>query len=99
MKPGLMNQFIKILRNYNIAVTVSDTPSWPMTKEITADFSYIRFHGPAQLFSSLYSQKQIKDWSEFILTLNLKKAYIYFNNDINAYAIENAMLLKKFLKC
>ena len=48
-----------LLKKYNTAITISDTPNWPMTKEITADCTYIRFHGPGQLFGSLYTNKQI----------------------------------------
>ena len=88
----------EILEKYNVAITISDTPSWPMTKAITADFTYIRFHGPAQLFSSLYSNRQMKEWADFITSQkNLKKVYVYFNNDINVYAIKNAGYLQKLI--
>ena len=87
-----------MLNKYNIAITISDTPSWPMTKEITATFTYIRFHGPGQLFGSLYTNKQMKDWTKFIASQKkLKKVYVYFNNDINAYAIKNAEYLQKLI--
>lgn len=88
-----------LLKKYNTAITISDTPSWPMTKEITADFTYIRFHGPGQLFGSLYTNKHIEDWAKFILSLkNLKKIYVYFNNDINVYAIKNGNYLLKTIR-
>ena len=85
-----------LLKKYNTAVAISDTPSWPMTKEITADFTYIRFHGPGQLFGSLYTNKQMDEWAKFILSQkSLKKVYVYFNNDINVYAIKNGDYLQK----
>ena len=88
-----------ILQKYNVAVTISDTPSWPMTKKITADFTYIRFHGPGQLFGSSYTNRQMNNWAEFIQAQKgLKKIYVYFNNDINMYAIKNAGYLQNVMR-
>jgi len=87
-----------LLNKYNIAVTISDTPNWPMSREITADFTYLRFHGPGQLFGSLYTNKQMKEWAKFIISkASLRKIYVYFNNDINMYAIKNADYLSKYI--
>ena len=66
----------------------------------TADFVYLRRHGATSLYSSNYSDTQlkreavqIKEWSG----LGKKDVYVYFNNDAMGYAVKNALTLKKMI--
>ncbi len=87
----------KLLRKYGVAWVIADSPNYPKAEEITADFVYIRMHGARVLFSSKYTDKELKN-----LTQKIKKwlrnydVYVYFNNDAEGYAVENA---KQLLKC
>jgi uncharacterized protein YecE (DUF72 family) len=94
-------QVYELLKDYNIAWVISDSSRWAKTEVITTDFMYIRFHGPSELFASKYSSREIKEWGEKIEKWNkskkIKNIFIYFNNDFNCYAIENALELKNFL--
>jgi uncharacterized protein YecE (DUF72 family) len=65
----------------------------------TTDFAYIRFHGSTELYGSCYSPKELEKWAGLIRTAagNLKTVYIYFNNDSNAFAVNNAMSLRNLL--
>jgi len=88
-------EIFKILRNYNTAAVINDSNVFPKTEEITADFVYIRLHGPASLYSSEYSKKELAVWSEKIKNW-LKTGfdvYAYFNNDVGGYAVKNARTL------
>jgi len=85
------------LKKYNIAWVIADSPSYPKAEVITTDFIYIRMHGSKVLFSSKYTNKELKDLSKKNKKW-LRKGldiYIYFNNDAYGYAIENAKMLKK----
>ena len=89
----------KLLKKYNIAWVIADSPSYPKAEVVTADFIYIRMHGSKALFSSKYTNKELKDLSQKIKKW-LKKGldvYVYFNNDAYGYAIENAKMLKKLI--
>ena len=89
----------KLLEKYSIAWVIADSPSYPKAEEVTADFVYIRMHGSKVLFSSKYTNKELKDLSQKIKKW-LRKGldiYIYFNNDAYGYAIENAKMLKKLI--
>lgn len=89
----------EILRKFNVSQVVSNSSRWPESKEVTADFAYIRLHGPERLFASSYSNKQLKDWTAFIKSYkSIKKCYVYFNNDMFGYAIDNAKYLITCLK-
>lgn len=59
--------FIALLRKYNIAWVVADTPKpWPLYEDVTADFVYIRLHGATELYRSKYSSEQLARWADCI---------------------------------
>jgi uncharacterized protein YecE (DUF72 family) len=89
-----------ILRKYNVGFCVFDMPKLMSPVTATAEFAYIRFHGSGSLYSSRYSDKEMADWSKKIkrLTKKLKTVYIYFNNDVAGYAIENARTIRDYLE-
>jgi len=68
-------------------------------KTETADFIYIRLHGPKELYASSYSKKELEEWAQYIKKLQLGNysVYVYFNNDFFGYAVSNAMVLEKLL--
>ncbi len=88
-----------LLKKENCAIVSSDSPDFPREEIETAPFAYFRFHGATFLYSSKYSDRELRDWSLKIKKL-LKKdkdVYCYFNNDMEAYAVENGRTLKKLL--
>jgi len=87
----------KILRKYKVALCLVSMPRFPEVKEVTAKFSYVRFHGKEQLYGSKYSDTELKRWSQTIRALGVP-AYVYFNNDFHGFAVENAITLIKLLK-
>ncbi len=95
----LTEESFDLLRKYQIAAVFQDYPDWPITKEETADFIYFRFHGSRLLYSSEYTEKELKKWAEEIKKYlrEGKDVYAYFNNDALGYAIENAKELKKLV--
>jgi uncharacterized protein YecE (DUF72 family) len=87
-----------VLNKFNTAFVIADSSRYPCARVITADFSYIRLHGPEELFASKYSDDELKKWSSYIKSnKQLKRVYIYFNNDFYGYALDNATYLKKLL--
>ena len=87
----------KILRRYNVGFCIFDMPELTTPITTTADFAYVRFHGKKALYGSFYSDTELSRWADDIKTLNVKRLYAYFNNDVGAYAIINASTLKKML--
>lgn len=88
-----------ILKKYNIALCMADSPNFPLKKEITADFTYLRFHGSQSLYGSKYTDKELKTWAKEIKVWLSKgiDVYAYFNNDAEGYAIEDAKSLIELL--
>lgn len=101
------NEIYEILQQNNCAVVLSDSPKdedntrlWPYENIDTADFFYIRFHGSQSLYSSSYTNKELKFYAKLIKEKqqNGQAVYAYFNNDAAGFAIENAKKLKNLLK-
>jgi len=90
----------EILRQYNVGLCVFDMPGFTCPLMATADFAYIRFHGSQGLYSSSYSDEELADWAKRIAALakNLKAVYVYFNNDVEAYAVDNARTIGNYLE-
>ncbi len=88
-----------MLRKHNVGFCVFDMPGLACPLLATADFAYIRFHGSSGLYYSCYSDEELEDWARRIsgLAKNLYAVYIYFNNDAEGYAIQNAQLLSQKL--
>ncbi len=84
-----------ILRDYNIALCISDTAGrYPYSEEVTADFVYIRLHGSRRLYASDYTEKELQTWAQKITNWN-RDAFVYFDNDFSGYAPRNAGRLKE----
>ncbi|MEE9399011.1 MAG: DUF72 domain-containing protein, partial [Dehalococcoidales bacterium] len=96
----LDDEVFEILHRYNMALCVFDMPSLRCPLVVTADFAYIRFHGSSGLYSSCYSDEELTDWAKRIAGLgtNLKSVHIYFNNDIEGFAVRNAETLRSYLQ-
>jgi uncharacterized protein YecE (DUF72 family) len=52
------------------------------------------------LYSSCYSDEELSRWAQRIAGLGktVRISYIYFNNDAEAFAVENAMTLRNLLQ-
>ena len=90
----------KILKKHNAALVFADFKDMPVTEEITADFIYVRMHGPAGLYSSKYTAGQLQKLADKInrWKKEAKEIYVYFNNDTEGYAVENARTLIKLAR-
>jgi uncharacterized protein YecE (DUF72 family) len=90
----------ELLRRYKVALCMHDWRgiSWPM--EVTADFTYIRLHGPSGTYQGDYTAKMLRDWGTRIRRWqnSLGKIFVYFNNDQGGYAIKNALSLEQLLR-
>lgn len=85
----------KLLKKYNVAWVIVDSPKYPKKEIITANFVYIRMHGSKILFASKYTEKELKNLAKKIKKWLKQKldVYCYFNNDAYGYAVENAKTL------
>jgi uncharacterized protein YecE (DUF72 family) len=84
---------------HNCALCLSHSARYHSEEAVTADFSYLRFHGPGRLYASHYSEEELSSWAGTIqrLAAGGLDVYAYFNNDFHGYAVENALTLSRMI--
>jgi len=90
----------EVLKKYDAAFCIYELAGYQSPIEITASWTYIRLHGPTSFkYQGSYTNQQLEqranridDWKR-----TLKAAYIYFDNDDSAYAVDNALTLKEIV--
>jgi uncharacterized protein YecE (DUF72 family) len=87
--------FLDLLRRHDIAVVVADTAGkWPLIKEVTSDFAYVRLHGDTELYTSGYGAAALDEWAGRISAWAVEgDVFVYFDNDVKVHAPRDAMAL------
>ena len=94
----LIQPVFELLRARRIALCIPDHPKMPQSLEITSDFTYVRFHLGASGIG--YSRSALEKWAERVREWRASglDVFLYFNNDMEGYAIKDAETLKAMLR-
>jgi len=94
------DEIYELLRRHGAALVLGDTPGRPFqTHELTADWTFIRFHHGTRGRYSNYSERELEEWAQRIERWARRAdVYAYFNNDRNGYAVRNGLWLRKRLE-
>jgi uncharacterized protein YecE (DUF72 family) len=86
----------RILRERDLAFCVYDFDGRESPRELTADFVYIRLHGPGAKYSGRYTNRALAEWADAIAGWSEggRDVYCYFDNDQAGYAAANALTLE-----
>jgi uncharacterized protein YecE (DUF72 family) len=86
----------EVLRRHNAAFCIYELAGFQSPLEITADFTYVRLHGPGNKYQGDYSAETLAGWAERIKQWRktLKHIFVYFDNDQAGFAAKNALELK-----
>jgi uncharacterized protein YecE (DUF72 family) len=89
------DQTFALLQKYNAASVSISSLRMPINFTVTADFIYIRFHGLAGGPHHDYTRAELEPWAKHIRGQAAagRKVIVYFNNDLNVRAPNNARLL------
>lgn len=90
-----------ILADHNAAFCIYNLAGTRSPEPLTADFVYIRLHGPTQkAYEGKYSKRQLNSWAKKIdkWHSNGKDVYLFFDNDQQGFAAKNALELVQILK-
>lgn len=84
------------LAGHNVALCVSDHHHAPAPFVATADFAYIRGHGPDGRYAGAYPDKTLDRWADQALAWMAegREVFAYFDNDIGCAAPGDAQRLK-----
>ncbi len=87
-----------ILEKYGVALCLVDSPKFCLMHEVTAPFSYVRWHGRESWYYYDYSKEEIKEWADALEGLAVDSVYGYWNNDVDANAPRNCLSMLRRLK-
>jgi uncharacterized protein YecE (DUF72 family) len=84
-----------LLRRYNVANTIVDEPLLPPDPVVTADFSFVRWHGRGARpwYNYRYSDGELEAWVPKVkeVASKVKKVFGYHNNHPFGHAVESAL--------
>jgi uncharacterized protein YecE (DUF72 family) len=91
------DEVYELLRRHDAALVIGDDPRRDFqTREVTADFTYIRFHHGGG--DGNYSHRQLAVWARRIEEWrDSVDVFAYFNNDWGGFAVENGLWLRERL--
>jgi len=93
----LTAEIYRILADHGAAFCIYEFAGFLSPREITADFAYIRLHGPGEAYQGSYDAQTLGDWAGAIsdwARLGLE-VFCYFDNDEAGYAAQNAWSLQR----
>jgi uncharacterized protein YecE (DUF72 family) len=87
---------LDILRDHGVAFCVSDHHDAPSPWLATADFAYVRGHGPGGHYHGRYSDAELDAWAKWIRKQAKagRTVFNYFDNDVKSAAPQDADKLK-----
>jgi uncharacterized protein YecE (DUF72 family) len=89
----------KLLSQHNIALCISDHHDAPAPWKRTAEFVYVRGHGPQGRYKGHYRPEALRDWARRIKTWKKRgyDVFVYFDNDQKSAAPADALKLGRLL--
>ena len=92
----LVDEVYALLRKHNAAFCIYHLAGFETPLEITADFVYVRLHGPGGKYQGDYSRNDLKMWANRVRTWHAdgRSIYVYFDNDQGGFAVKNAQELQ-----
>ena len=92
-------EILEALTHQNAALCLYEFAGQEAPLEITADFVYVRLHGPAGPYQGSYGDAALRTWTKRIRAWAAKglDVYCYFDNDDRGFAPKNALRLKELL--
>jgi uncharacterized protein YecE (DUF72 family) len=90
----------RLLRRHRVALVIGDSPERPFQSyELTAGWTFLRFHHGRRGRRGNYSRRELEEWAARIRDWRDQvQVYAYFNNDWSAFAVRNALELKRLLE-
>ena len=90
-----------LLRGKNVANVIVDEPLLPPDTVVTADFSFIRWHGHGTRpwYNYRYSDRELDTWVPRVkdVKARVKQTFGYFNNHFKGFAVENSLKMMEKL--
>ena len=96
----LTQKIYDVLEGHGAALCIYDLDGRTSPVEVTADFVYVRLHGPGGPYRGDYDGRTLFGWARRLSDWRDagRDAFCYFDNDENAYAAFNAARLRDMVE-
>ncbi len=93
----LVPEVYATLAERRCALCIPDGPGVPQDRRLTAGFTYVRMHGGRH--SARYAEAELAEWAAWLAARLAAgvDCYVYFNNDVGGFAVENARQLRELV--
>ena len=90
---------LRLLSEHNVALCISDHHDAPAPWNRTADFVYLRGHGPGGRYKGHYTSETLTGWAKRIRSWKKQgcDTFVYFDNDQKSAAPADALKLARLL--
>jgi uncharacterized protein YecE (DUF72 family) len=90
----------RLLSDHNAAFCIYELSGRISPRNVTADFVYVRLHGPGDAYEGDYDKETLTEWAGALSSWAREglDVYCYFDNDQEGYAASNALSLQQMLK-
>jgi uncharacterized protein YecE (DUF72 family) len=88
----------ELLREHEVALVIGDRPEVAsfQTHEMTTDWTFVRFHHGHRGRRGNYSVSELETWKRRVARWRRERdVFLYFNNDWEGFAIQNALWMAK----
>jgi uncharacterized protein YecE (DUF72 family) len=94
------DEVYELLSRHEVALVIGDHPERPFqTYELTAEWTFIRFHYGGRGRRGNYSERELETWKRRIAAWRAEvDVFAYFNNDWDGFAVKNARWLREHLQ-
>jgi uncharacterized protein YecE (DUF72 family) len=88
------------LAEHGMALCIYEFAGRLSPKRVTADFLYLRLHGPEGAYRGRYDHRVLDEWADFCSSWNSqgKEIFCYFDNDEAGYAAQDALTMQEMLE-
>jgi uncharacterized protein YecE (DUF72 family) len=88
-----------LLAKHRASFCVYDLGGRTSPKEVTADFVYVRLHGPDGPYRGRYGVERLAGWASVFSAWQKEglDVYCYFDNDEAGYAVQDALSLQQMM--
>ena len=93
-------EIYQILNRCNAALCIYGMGKYQSPRDVTADFVYVRLHGPEKNYKGRYSEEALEKWAEIFTRWAGagKQVYCYFDNDESGHAASDARRLTTMIQ-
>ena len=91
---------LELLRFHHVALVIAHHPERPwQPHELTADWTFLRFHFGERGRRGNYSESELREWAPRVCALAERaEVFAYFNNDWEGFAVDNALRLRRLVE-